>query len=232
MKKTIPSFIPVIHPISAHAAGYSTACAVENGADGIFLINQGMDLDDVLALSVALKEKNPDLWVGINLLGEPLETVLFYAFLYKLDGIWTDNAHIEENEQQQIVAQRFKDKIEPWEGLYFGGVAFKHQRKVAFNDLAKAASIAKDYMDVVTTSGPGTGIAADLEHVKEVRKGLGDHPMGIASGITPENIDQYLPYVDSFLVATGIEKEFGILDADKTAKVAEAIHSYQKEKAT
>jgi predicted TIM-barrel enzyme len=70
-------------------------------------------------------------------------------------------------------------------------------------------------MDVVTTSGDGTGIAADIKKVSDMKSYIKDTPLGIASGITIENVDQYLPYVDAFLVATGISKTFTELDADK-----------------
>ena len=42
--------------------------------------------------------------------------------------------------------------------LYFGGVAFKYQRPV--DDLAEATTKASRFIDVVTTSGAGTGHAA------------------------------------------------------------------------
>ena len=49
-------------------------------------------------------------------------------------------------------------------------------------------------------------LGADVEKVRTLRAGLGDHAMALASGVTPENVRIYLPYVQAFLVGTGIEQ--------------------------
>lgn len=59
-------------------------------------------------------------------------------------------------------------------------------------------------MDVVTTSGPATGQAADIAKIKTMRASLGKTPLAIASGISPENISLYLGVADCFLVATSL----------------------------
>ena len=67
-------------------------------------------------------------------------------------------------------------------------------------------------MDVVTTSGPGTGQVAHVEKIRIMKESLGDFPLAIASGINPDNILEYLSYSDCFLVATGISRSFEELD--------------------
>jgi predicted TIM-barrel enzyme len=51
--------------------------------------------------------------------------------------------------------------------------------------------------------------------------------LGVASGITNENIAHYLPYIDLYLVATGISINYHELDEVKvrslTAKMAEYV---------
>jgi len=111
-----------------------------------------------------------------------------------------------------------------WQGLYFGGVAFKYQRSV--DDLQMAASTARDYMSVVTTSGPGTGAAARVEKIRTMKLGLRDYPLAIASGITPDNVGDYLPYSDCYLVATGISRSFEDLDPLLTRRLVEIVRVY------
>lgn len=223
---TIPRFLPVIHPVSREAAFRSIAIAVKAKADGIFLINQGIEAEQIFELAGEVKDKYPDLWVGLNILGEfPIVTLKKLG--PHINGLWTDNAEIDERREDQHRAELFqaaRDGSE-WDGLYFGGVDFKGQRRVPLKDIPKAATLAKPYIDVVTTSGPGTGYAADIARIKAMREGLGSHPMGLASGVTPNNVHEYLPYVDSFLVASGIEKSFGVLDEAKTIKLSELIHA-------
>jgi phosphoribosylanthranilate isomerase len=53
--------------------------------------------------------------------------------------------------------------------------------------------------------------------------------MALASGISPENVDTFLPYVDAYLVARGIEtaKYSGVLVPELTRQLADKIHSYK-----
>lgn len=69
----------------------------------------------------------------------------------------------------------------------------------------------------------GTGQAADIDKVCAMREGLGDGALALASGVTPENVRAYLPYVDAFLVGTGIEASFGVIDETKLAALLRAM---------
>lgn len=112
--------------------------------------------------------------------------------------------------------------------LYFGGVAFKYQRAVAPEDWGAAAvQAAAMGVHAVTTSGPATGEPASVEKVKAIRSALRDHALALASGITPENVGDFLPYVDAYLVATGIERTFGEFDPARLRALAEIIHGHQ-----
>ena len=62
-------------------------------------------------------------------------------------------------------------------------------------------------MDAVTTSGVATGKAADLEKITTFRRACADHPLAVASGITPDNISDYAPLLDAILIATGINED-------------------------
>lgn len=49
------------------------------------------------------------------------------------------------------------------------------------------------------------------------------HPLAIASGITATNVEQFTPYADAFLVATGVSSSFHELDEEKMKKLAEIL---------
>ena len=70
-------------------------------------------------------------------------------------------------------------------------------------------------MDIVTTSGDAAGEAPSIKIIIEMKSVLANFPLAVTSGITPENISNYLPYAECFLVAAGIRKLFYELDADK-----------------
>ena len=68
-------------------------------------------------------------------------------------------------------------------------------------------------LSAVTTSGIATGQEADLTKIADFRRGIGDAPLALASGITPENARDYAD-VDAFLVATGINVPGNFYDID------------------
>lgn len=225
-------FFPVIHVQDAVQALENAAVAFECGADGIFLINhedeQGhrpINYLDLLSIHTEVVADHPGKWIGINFLDLPA-TKIFQHLTPAVAGVWIDDGEIDERTGPQPAAEAISIAREGsgWQGVYLGGVAFKYQRSVAGEDLAKAAEIGARFIDVVTTSGPATGKAAAIEKVQTMKRALGAKPLAIASGITVENVNSYLAWVDYFLVATGISSDFYTLDPQKVKALATIIH--------
>jgi predicted TIM-barrel enzyme len=221
--------LPVVHPVTRDHALAAVDVAVEAGADGVFLIDQGLNERDVVALIGDVYHRYPALWIGVNLLSRAPADALAFALagVGRIDGIWSDNAGVDERAANHPRAEEFVEARRRlgWQGLYFGGVAFKYQREVAHADLGRATAIASKYMDVVCTSGAGTGHAADPAKPRAMHEGAPDVALALASGVTTANVGEYLPYVAAYLVGTGIERELGVLDPQETKRLASAIHS-------
>ena len=222
--------LPVVHPVTRDRALAAVEVAVAAGADGVFLIDQGLNERDLVVLIAEVYRRHPALWVGVNLLSRAPADALAFALEAngRIDGLWSDNAGIDERSADQPRARQLVEARQRlgWNGLYFGGVAFKYQREVPRADLGRAMATASGYMDVVCTSGVGTGHAADPSKPRAMREGAPETALALASGVTTENVAQYLPYVDAYLVGTGIERELGVLDPDATMKLATAIHAF------
>lgn len=217
--------LPVIHVESAPQALRNAQIAREASADGVFLINHGMSWEVLLSIHQEVTRAFPSWWVGVNCLDLSPEEV-FGRLSPEVDGVWVDNAQIREDHQTQTEAEAVSlaRSASGWPGLYFGGVAFKYQRQVS--DLAAAATLAAKFMDVVTTSGAGTGQAANVEKIKTMKEALGETPLAIASGITPENVSLYLPFADALLVATGISRSFEELEPAKVQDLIQRVRAY------
>jgi len=198
---------PVIHVESEEQAARNTRVARDAGTEGVFLINHGLTDEDLLEVHSKVAEAHPDWWLGVNCLGWAPAHV-FRSISRKVAGVWVDNARIEEAEEKQSYAEHVMlvRAIHAPDCLFFGGVAFNYQREV--DDLESACRTAAKYMDVVTTSGPGTGEAADIDKISRMRKALGEAPLAIASGITPENVADYLAgiNVDDVVRATSLSR--------------------------
>jgi predicted TIM-barrel enzyme len=219
--------LPVIHPASWDQALASIRVATDAGVKGIFLINQGMSTDEVLRLVVEVRRQHSALWVGVNLLGLDPAAALATALDAcegRIDGIWSDDAGIGGPVAQAFLEER---RRRGWTGLYFGGVAFKYQTPVPDTGLPDVAEAALPYVDVVCTSGPGTGMEATPQKLAHMRGGMGSSAaLALASGVTADNVVRYLVDVDAFLVGTGIEASFGVLDPGKLQRLQAEIAAY------
>ena len=88
-----------------------------------------------------------------------------------------------------------------------------------------------EMLDIPTTSGPGTGMAAELEKVVKIKQMLDpEKQMALASGVNAQNVVNCLPYVDYFVVASSVEtfSMSGILVPQKVKHLAEIIHKYKE----
>jgi len=220
------AILPVIHAEGEVQALRNTSIALQAGTDGVFLINHSISEEYLLRIACKVRREFPSAWIGVNCLGL-LPAEVFGLVDETINGIWVDNALVDEESEAQVEAEKVLRARERsgWRGLYFGGVAFKYQRPV--DDLESAARIAARYMDVITTSGPGTGRAALPEKIARMKRALGDHPLAIASGITPENVLDYLPDADAFLVATGIGASFTELAPARVAALVRAVRTFR-----
>ena len=220
-KSAGPVVTPVIHVLDLAQAMRNIAVAIRAGAAGVFLINHDFPNEHLVAILRDLRARWPGLWLGVNFLavtGRDAFPVLgrLQAEGCPVDAYWADDARIDEREAGQgAAAEIARIRADSgWTGLYFGGVAFKKQRPVDPSQHRRAAGIARPFMDVVTTSGIATGHAAEDGKIADFRLGLGDAPLALASGVTPENAARYGRDVDCFLVATGINRDGDFYNID------------------
>lgn len=207
--------IVVVHTRDCAEAVEQATVALSHGAYGVFLINHGASHRIPLAASYVVADRHPNAWIGVNLLGlSNDEAIDSMKNLEHVRGLWCDNAHIHDDGTIDTkFAESFAAQVEEEEVDYFGGFAFKYQKQP--NDLIAAAKAAVPFVKIITTSGPGTGRAANLDKIRTIRHAIGAHPLAIASGIDPQNVKDYVAYVDYMLVATGISESFYKLNPAK-----------------
>lgn len=221
--------MPVIHMENRVQSFVNTKIAFACGADAVWLISHSLPPEEFMRNSLEIKRLLPDKWIGVNILGAKNQETI-ELFNNKMDGLWKDKGGIRENKDGTIDVSE-AGNIDFWiqecntfnlNTLYFGGVAFKYVNDIQTN-FKEAAKMASDFMDVITTTGEATGSAPAIEKIKEMKEGAGENPLATASGMTAENVQEFMPYVKCFLVATGISKDFYNLDPDKTRVFAKAL---------
>lgn len=236
--------LPVIH-IEQIGEMYSNAELAHNaGCDGVLLISHGGNYTQLDEYYNLLRAEHPDWWIGVNTL-DIHQTVTFEhikngTHFQGVNGVWADDAEIYNSNQEQGFAELNRKEKADLDLLYMGGVSFKYVHPPAAQydearnkyvhgpnfDAAGAAAVAKDYLDVVVTSGPGTGKAADVGKVEAMGMACTPTPLGIASGLTPENVRDYLPYAKFLLVATGISDTWTTFNPDALQSFVDKVRSW------
>lgn len=223
-----PALLVVIHQQSPAHAVRQTMTALEHGADGVFLINHDGPPSDLLrAVAQVRSEIGLEPWVGINPLGlDPLDAVRLAGTLgpFDIDGLWVDNAGLDQRTPPWAFAAR--QQLLAWGISYFGGVAFKYQEPVA--NIERAAYAARDLMDYVTTSGPGTGMPIDPDKLEVMAAAAGPRRLAVASGVSAKNIHEQLPHVGAVLVATSVSSTFTELNPAKVQELAHIVSAYRE----
>ena len=212
---TGPVILPVIHVVDAAQTARNIEIAGKEGVPGVFLINHDFEKEQLIPIIDETRARFPDLWLAVNFLAVtgrdafPILGTLQKGGCF-VDAYWADDARIDERsdaDQQTEAEEIARIRLNSgWTGMYFGGTAFKKQREVDPAMFELSARLAVPFMDVVTTSGKATGHEADVDKIVAFRRGIGDAPLAIASGITPENAHNYCD-ADCFMVATGINVE-------------------------
>lgn len=217
-------FYPVIHSDSSDQTFRNLEICVRAGVDGAFLINHEISCVTLDLIFAQCRDAYPDFFLGINYLGLSAENAMS-KMNRDINALWADNAMIKEYLVEQSQAQEVLNIREelspPWTGQYFGGVAFKYQRPI--KDLENACLRAKQYMDVICTSGNATGNPADRSKLVTMKAALGDTPLAVASGVSIDNVLDYKDCVDIFMVATGISKDFLNLDEEKVKALVDKV---------
>lgn len=215
-----PVVLPVIHVLETRRTLANVDHVIGAGAAGCFLINHDFGVAEFLPILRAVRAACRSLWIGANFLavtGRDAFPILgdLTRNDCAIDAYWADDARIDETGRDPTEAQEIASirASSGWHGLYFGGTAFKKQRPVAPENHEAAARGAVPFMDVVTTSGIATGHEADDAKIIDFRRGVGDRPIALASGVTPDNAIRYRD-VDAFLVATGINHPGNFYDID------------------
>lgn len=218
-------FLPVIHVVDAVQTLRNVRIAFANGADGVFLINHACSFERLFGIYRVTRTIFPNAWIGLNFLDlDPMQALTVVP--QDASALWVDSMRIDLNVQDPVThARRYNEfRRSPavrWHGEFFGGVAFKYQPQTG--DPAREAQVAAPFVDTITTSGSGTGFAPSVEKIRLMKLAVPLKPLAVASGMTPENVCAFLPYVNRFLVATGISDSHTELNPSKTRAFADII---------
>lgn len=215
MIKPLPKIYPVVHHTNSQTTMDEAKLAFECGADGVFLISHDGYDETIVNLAYLLHHEYPHKDIGVNLLSTSLDAALSKVKHHRIKMLWLDNCGINSDNKlcNFTKLQKIKDFLEETKSIQiFGGVAFKYQDHEA--DPFAAAYVANQIGLVPTTSGSGTGSAPELQKIIDMSI-ASEGNLAIASGMTPDNIEEFAPYLSHILVATGVSKDMYHFDYEK-----------------
>jgi predicted TIM-barrel enzyme len=225
---------PVVHIQRPNQALEQSEAAFAAGADGVYLIDHNNGHPEVLLDAFnQVAATHPGRFVGVNFLQHGSARQSLQVLRERVDtgdivrlpsGLWSDDADANKD-----MAQQLRDEDPQLAGIsYLGGVAFKYTRFFT-DDPERATTEAirlSPFVDVVTTSGAGTGKAPNPEKIRAMKRAIGQQRLAIASGISVDNLHQYSGSFDQLLVSTSVETEpySGVFDEVKLKDLIDMAH--------
>lgn len=214
----------------AEAALADLRASIQAGADAIVYINEETSYQDLETALTAARKSHPDFPMGVNYLGDPDEPYGYrgsfeLAKKFQLEITWTDFSGVDLIQERKQVNLQDIEKLRPSETFYCSGVQFKYSTLLQpEKNLETSALQAMGWVDGINLSGPKTGIPCPSENAQRVRQAVGDYPIGVASGVSIENVEELLPFVDYYLVASSIQTKEHCLIEDRIRELAHKIH--------
>ncbi|MBY0464782.1 MAG: hypothetical protein K2W33_07535 [Burkholderiales bacterium] len=209
-----PKIYPVIHYLDQKTAQEEAAKAVDHGANGLFMISHRSNDAELLTVAADIQRGYPAFPVGINLLSTHPQQAAAFARKFSFPMLWCDDAGVDSDgltelgasiwAQMEVFGERYFD--------VFAGVAFKYRPFEPYPALAAEKAASAGF--IPTTSGSGTGSAPELQKIMDMSAAT-HGVLAVASGMTPENIGMYAPYLSHVLVATGIAQDEHRMDVAK-----------------
>jgi membrane complex biogenesis BtpA family protein len=202
----------------AYARGGAHAVFIENFGDVPFT-KTNVGPETVAAMSAAGRAIRAavKLPIGFNVLRNDARAALalcaacngsFIRVNVHTGAMLTDQGLIEGHAYDTL---RHRQQLCP-QVKVFADVHVKHAVPLGNWSLADSArdTIERGLADALIVSGVGTGLAANLSDVEQVRRACPSAKILLGSGVTLANIRDFLPLADGFIVGTSVKREGNI----------------------
>ncbi|MGA2603351.1 MAG: BtpA/SgcQ family protein [Verrucomicrobiia bacterium] len=217
----------------AYERGGADAVIVENFGDAPFTKSR-VGPETVAAMSVAGSAVRAaiKLPLGFNVLRNDPQTALalcascggsFMRVNVHTGAMLTDQGIIEGDAYETV---RYRERICPAASI-FADVHVKHAVPLGDFEIEDSArdTLERGLADALIISGTGTGRVADIADVQRVRKACPSAKILIGSGISVNNVREFLRYADGVIVGTSLKvggKLFNPVDPKRVTALVRA----------
>lgn len=139
--------------------------------------------------------------------------------------------HVVPRDEPSIAAffEIFRNKTK---AKLLGGVRFKYQPMLSKNSLEEDLKIGKTRCDVICVTENKTGQETSLEKIVNFKNLIGDFPLFVCAGITCDNIESKLPYLDGMVIGSYFKDNFkdsGKVDLKHVQDIMKKVNNYRDE---
>ncbi len=215
-------FLPVIYASDEKQALQNVEIAREADADGVFLLNHGIGHQRLMRITKQVIAIHPDLFVGVNCLDLRPQDVIC-RLPDGVEGVWANNPPTPDGLNDSATAIRQARQTTGWDGLLFAPIT----AAVAGGGTPASSTLiaAMHYVDVPTIVGNGSGLQKAPQVCWDVRRVLGDRPLGIASSIDSDSIDTLLPCANCVMTAACVNNLLEQMDSCQARQLATKTHA-------
>ncbi|WDV25788.1 BtpA/SgcQ family protein [Pediococcus acidilactici] len=152
----------------------------------------------------------------------------YHANFVQLDSVV---GHVMPRDEDSIAAFIMQKRAE-YNGAILGGVRFKYQPVLSKNTEREDLKIAKERCDAICVTGEATGTETPIQKVKCFREAVGDFPLIVGAGMTPQNMSDQFKYADGAIIGSYFKQEHKAeneVSVDNVREVLEQVYKVRKE---
>ena len=197
---------------------------IDAGAQGFLLSNRSSFVSsykqtkpNLFELAHKLKQMYPSKIIGVNPLDQTSHVALMMGKQYSFDLLWVNDGGIFPG-----IDSAFPCFMESGKE-YYGSIHTSNNQSV---DLIQQVQILQGSIknfSLVVTSGISAGIPPHIEKIKTIKEAIGATPLVIASGMSAENVREYCPYADVFIVGISVQENGRNMFSYDTQKIKRVL---------
>ena len=225
-----------VNDARAYERGGAHALFIENFGDVPFTrANVGPETIAAMTAAGRAVREAVKLPIGFNVLRNDARAALaicaacggsFVRINVHTGAMLTDQGLIEGNAYDTL---RYRQRICP-QAQIFADVHVKHAVPLGNWTIEDAArdTVERGLADALIVSGAGTGLSAEVADVERVRRTSPAAKVLLGSGVTIENVREFLPLADGFIVGSSLKtggKLANPVDARRVAALARALRA-------
>lgn len=204
---------------------------IEGGVDAVIVENYYGQYEDMETVLAYLQKENFGIVYGVNCLNvDPMGFYLakkYGASFVQLDSV-AGHLHVRDDSAFAAFINLVR---EHYDGYILGGVRFKYQPYLSGRSLEEDLKIGMTRCDAVVVTQDATGQETSMDKINEFREIMGDFPLVVGAGMTPENCEKQFAVADAAIVGSYFKdthKDTGDVYLPHVKEMMEAVNKVRE----